>query len=262
MALYSNSAFPHSILRAGNNPWPMYLFGQIGGANQSLQVPFLYKVTNVALTSNVATISVSLISGGGPAPYPLQGSIPAVGAKMGVQGTTAASGAFNVDPATITAVSFASAASGTISFALTHANVASAADIGTVVVQPYEYPDLVVSGSASQPFAVTSTPDESDNSRSIFAEAKWYGTMPSAATVVLQVANVDDDSRYYTIENAQGVLGSGTVAASDALATIAGSAVTQSGAEYSFIIGKFIRAKVLSITGGDGTTGIVVTISA
>jgi hypothetical protein len=52
------------------------------------------------------------------------------------------------------------------------------------------------------------------------------------------------------------------VAASGNLATIVSSSVTQSGAEYSFIMGKFLRAKVLSMTGGDGTTGLVVTLFA
>jgi hypothetical protein len=186
-----------------------------------------------------------------------------VGAKMGVRGTQTNTGIFNVDPTTVTAISLNSAGVGTISYALTHGNVSATADVGQVSVQPYEYPDLdIVAGSTSRAVAITSTPDESDNSRSIFADATWYGTTPTAATVVLQVANVDDDAHYYTINNAQGVAPGGVVAASDALATIASSAVTQAGGEYSFIMGKFLRAKVLSLTGGDTTTGLVVRISA
>jgi hypothetical protein len=257
MPAYINSAFPHEILRMGNNPWPNYLFGSFDTKTQ----PFLFNITNVALTSNVATITVTIVSGGGPGATLL----PVVGQIIGVRGTQTNGGAFNVDPTTITAVSINNATgTGTISYAVTHANVTSTADVGQASVLPLESGDLVAAGSSSRAVALTSTPDESDNSRSIFAEAKWSGTLPTTATVVLQVANVDQDSRYYAVENAQGVGGTSgaTVAASDALATVAGSAVTQSGAEYSFIMGKFIRAKVLSMTGGDGTTALVVTVSA
>ena len=77
--------------------------------------------------------------------------------------------------------------------------------------------------------------------------------MPTAATVVLQAANVDQDSRYVTLLNSGGT---------NVLASVAGSAVVQNGAEYSFIMSKFLRAKVLSMTGGDSTTGLVVTLFA
>jgi len=93
--------------------------------------------------------------------------------------------------------------------------------------------------------ALIYTPDESDNSRCLFAECKFTGTVPTSATVVLQVANVDDDARYQTV---------GTIA------TVAGGAVTQAGAEFSFLMGKFIRMKVTALSGGDSTSGIVGTI--
>ena len=101
--------------------------------------------------------------------------------------------------------------------------------------------------------AQTFTPDDSDNARCLFCDAAWTGTSPSAAVVVLQVANVDQDARYVTLLNSGGT---------NILANIVGSAVVFNGAEYQFIMGKFIRAKVLSMTGGDGTTGLVVTLFA
>jgi hypothetical protein len=258
MALYSNSAFPppfKSVKRIDNQTEPNYLFGDLDAKTQ----PWLFAITQVALTSNVATVTGTLKSGGGISPN----VVPLVGAKMGVRGTTTNSGAFNVDPATVTAVTWTPTTGVVqVSYAVTHANVTAVADTGILVIQPAETPDLVVSGSASIPLALIFTPDESDNSRSLFAEAKWTGTLPTAATVVLQVANVDDDSRYLTVQNAQGCAAGGVVASSNALATIASSAVTQGGAEYSFLMGKFIRAKVLSLTGGDGTTGLVVTVFA
>lgn len=255
MGIYNNSAFPHSILRMGNNPWPIYLFGSFDTKTQ----PFMFQITQVALTSNVATFTVTIQNGGGPN----AGLVPSIGAKMGARGTTTNGGAFNVDPAIVTAVNINPATgTGTISCSITHANVTTTADSGMLVVQPYETPDLVVQGTSSIPVALTSTPDESDNSRCLAAEAKWTGTIPTAATVVLEWANVDDDSRYQVYENTQGCSPTGAIAASNALATIAGSAVTQSGAQYSFAMGKFIRAKVLAMTGGDGTTGLVVSITA
>lgn len=258
MPAYSNSAFGapfKTVARMQTDLEPNYLFGKFDNKTQ----PFEFQVSNVAITSNVATLTVQLTGGGGPK----AGLLPAVGAKMGVRGTVTSAGVFNVDPTTVTASTVAAATgAGTISFALTNANVASTADVGKLVVQPFETPDLVAQGSSSAPIALVFSPDESDNSRCLYAEAKWTGTLPTTATVVLQVANVDDDSRYATVENAQGNAPGSVVAASDALASVASSAVTQSGAQYSFIMGKFIRAKVLSMTGGDGTTGLIVTVFA
>lgn len=261
--LYNNSAFqaPYNPPKRLNTQTPpVYLFGSLEPKTQ----PWVFHVTNVSLTLNVASISVTLESGGGPT----ESVSPVAGAKMGVRGTTAASGAFNVDPTALASFTWVSQSAGTatVTFALTNANVTPTADSGTLVIQPAEVYDLVSAGSASQAYALFFGPDESDNSRSMFCEAKWTGTMPTAATVVLEMANVDDDgygtspvSRYAVAQNAWGVSPAGIVASSDALATVASGAVTQSGALFQFIMAKFIRAKVLSMTGGDGTTGLVVT---
>lgn len=257
MPLYSNSAFGapfKTIKRMDTSAEPNYLFGSF---TQSTQ-PFRFQITQVAITSNVATVSVQLIDGGGPN----AGILPSVGATMGIHGTQTNAGLFNVDPTTVTAVTLNTSGVGTISFSLTNANITAIADRGELVVKPYEIPDIVAAGSASVPIALCYTPDESDNSRTLYAEARWTGTAPTAASVVLQVANVDEDSRYAVVGNSQGTAPAAVVASSSALATIAASAVTQSGAQYSFVMGKFIRAKVLSMTGGDGTTGLVVTVFA
>lgn len=107
MPFYSKSAFPHDILRMGNNPWPNYLFGKFDTKTQ----PMIFKITNVALTSNVATVTVSLVSGGGPGFV-----LPVVGETIGIQGTTSTGGVFNVDPATITATTVDTTGTGTISY--------------------------------------------------------------------------------------------------------------------------------------------------
>lgn len=244
MPLYSNSSFgpPYKqVLRLQTGVQPQYLFG----ARDPHEDPWLFSIDHVSLTSNVATITGTIRSGGGPSPL----NLPTVGAKMGVRGTTSNSGAFNVDPATVTAVTFtASTGAVSVSFALTHANVSSTADTGDLVIQSYESPDLVdAAPTSSIPAALIFSPDESDNSRCVFAEVVWKGTLPTSATVVLQVANVDDNSRYQTI---------GTVS------TVSLGAVTQSGAEFTFLMGKFLRMQVSAITGGDGTTGLVATVFA
>jgi hypothetical protein len=245
MGLYSNSAFgpPYKeVRRMGTNTEPNYLFGEFDFDTQ----PFLFNVTQVSLTSNVASVTGTLISGGGgkgPSPY----AAPSVGAKCGVRGTQTNGGVFNVDPATVTAVNWNPATGqATISFALTNANVGATPDTGMMVVNPYEVPDGPLAlNLTSRPIALIYTPDESDNSRCLFAECKFTGTLPTSATVVLQVANVDDDARYQTV---------GTIA------TVAGRAVTQAGAEFSFLMGKFIRMKVTDLSGGDSTSGIVGTV--
>ena len=245
MALYSNSAIPHAVKRMTAITTPIYLFGSFDHDSE----PFKFQVTNAAVASNVATLTVQLVAGGGglvagTTPY----ALPQVGGRMGVRGVTAASGAFNADPVTITAVSISQATgAGTISYALTHADVSIVVSPGEAWVQPFEVPDLVASGTASAPVALSFSPDDSDNSRCLFVDGVWSGTMPTAATVSLQVANVDTDSRYVTV---------------GAFNIIVGSAVTQQGAQFSFLMGKFIRAKVTAMTGGDGTTGLVCSVFA
>ncbi|HZP06802.1 MAG TPA: hypothetical protein VFB43_18020 [Terracidiphilus sp.] len=259
MPPYLNSTFgpPYKkTLRMQYGVVPIYLFGR----KDSQTNPFVFKVTQVALTSNVATLTVQLVSGGGGAPNDFPAS-PQVGQNLSVLGTQTASGAFNVGFTQVTASTVdPTTGAGTISFALMHANVGATADSGQLVLEPLEIPDLVDSVTASIPVAQIFTPDDSDNSRCIFAEAKWTGTLPTSATIKLQVANVDEDSRYQVVQNSYGTAPGAIVAQSDSLATVAAGAVTQSGAQYQYIMGKFIRAKITAITGGDNTTGLILTL--
>ena len=245
--LYKTTAFgpPYkSIVRMQTGVTPMYLFGRLDAHTE----PFRFQITKIAGSGSLATATVTLIGGGGgvggaagsEAPSP----IPVAGAVLGVRGLTHSG--FNTDPGVVGTVTLNSLGVGTI----TYANVTSlsaTADNGEMVVWPYEYPDLVALNTASAPIAQTFTPDDADNSRCLFCDAVWSGTTPTAATVSLQVANVDQDARYVTV---------------GAIGIIAGSTVTQSGAQFSFLMGKFIRAKVTDLAGGDGTTGLVVTLFA
>jgi hypothetical protein len=197
---------------------PTYLFGRADPHTQ----PFRFHTSKIAGDGSTATATVQLVGGGGgtggaigsEVPSP----IPVIGAVMGVRGLV--NSGFNTDPTVVTGVTLNSAGAGTITYANT-TSLTATLDNGDLVVNPYEYPDLVSSGSASAPVAQAFTPDDSDNARCLFCDAVWSGTSPSAAVVVLQAANVDQDARYVTLLNSAGT---------DVLASIVGSAVAFNGA--------------------------------
>src|SRR5215469_4391112 len=146
MPAFINSPFnvPVQLLQKGV---PAYLVGsfsqQVGNTN-------LY-VTNVALTSNVATVTVQVITG----------PLPAVGNWISILNTASTSGLFNVNRAVITATTVsASTGAGTISFALTHANVTSAADAGQVIVEPTEVGETVTSSGFTSVACVVQRSEE------------------------------------------------------------------------------------------------------
>lgn len=257
MALYNNSAFDYPVMRISADQQPQYLFGSRNGDQQS----WLFDVNGVALTSNVAAVQGLIRSGGGPN----NNFVPTKACKIGIRGTASNSGIFNVDPILNASALLWVTSTGVIqvSFPLTHANVAPTVDVGSMVVQPTETADLVVQGSKSAPVALIFTPDSNANERAVFAEAVWVGTLPTTATVKLQVANVNDDARYLACVNSYGTTpsGQGNIQ-TDVLSQVTGSAVTQNGALYPSVLGKFIRAIVTNMTGGDGTTGLIVTIFA
>lgn len=88
-------------------------------------------------------------------------------------------------------------------------------------------------GQVSQQFALPSYSGTPENGRTI----RWqtiYGSSPSAVSMALQSAMVDADAQYTTIDNST---------------AIGGEART-----VTDVRGKFLRAKVTSITGGSGVT--------
>lgn len=168
---------------------PAYSWGNFNDANPGARM----QVTSVAITSNVATLGVNL----------LEGLIPVVGALVSVQGTqTVTSGGapnFNVTNVALTAVSInASTGIGTISFALTSTNISTTADAATALVPSQETAEALANGSGQQ-FAMPSMQGLASNSRDV----SWVIATPSAAsafTANLQVADVDQDSEYTTID--------------------------------------------------------------
>jgi hypothetical protein len=179
-----------------------------------------FYLTNVALTSDVATLTVQLL--GGP--------MPKVGDLVSVVNSNSTTGLFNVNRATITAVAIdAKTGAGTLTFALTHADVAGAADSGTVITESSPVPETLVAGASQA--CVFQMPDE--GSQFTVPVAVNFPTLPTAATVHLQAALRNIDSEFTNVD------GSNPVAVVAAAAQTVGpfSQVTlQRGYLYRFIV--------------------------
>jgi len=210
----------------GNTPVPLLQPGVPGYAFGSIDRSFpttLLQITNVALTSNVATVTVLV----------RKGKVPVAGSSISITGTTNASGAFNVSGVTISAVSIdAVTGIGTITFALVHADVVSAAAAGQGYVPVPEVPE-VLAVQKSQAFAIQN------------AIGRGYGiswgytcpSAPSAISVQLEGAENNNDSEF----------------------TLIGSAVTTTGgynetfAQVPNLV-NFVRLRVTSTSGGSSPT--------
>lgn len=164
---------------------PAYAFGS---KNPNLPTVRM-AITNVALTSNVATYSVTM----------LEGNIPAAGDLASVTGTSTQSGAFNITATALASVSIdATTGIGTVTLALTHANVGSIAQSGLMTVAVPEVPELLSGATKSQAFAVQAAKGQG---RGI----SWAYTCPSqpgSLSVQLEGAINDEDAEYTLIGTA------------------------------------------------------------
>src|ERR1700751_1566949 len=98
-----NQVYPYGQVAVSGTP--AYFYGSLDTHAQDT----LMQVTNVALTSNVATLSVLV----------RPGNIPIVGNIISVKGTTNTSGLFNVTRAVLPGVTITAATGvGTVTFAL------------------------------------------------------------------------------------------------------------------------------------------------
>jgi hypothetical protein len=194
---YNNTPFKAAVklLYAGVAEW-------LRGSWPQGKSPTKMYVTSVAIAADVATLGVTVF----------EGDIPAVGSLISVQGTQTSGGEFNVSNVALTNVTIASTGIGTVSFALADANVATTADAGLAIVpQPVQME--AIADSASVPVAMSNNSFGGDLDRTVTVQA-IFGTVPTAATVVLQGSMFDSDADYVTV---------GTIA------TVAGSAVTANG---------------------------------
>jgi hypothetical protein len=170
MPAYQNSPFQPPVLAMKGVP--VYLLGA-----------FSYKVGNTALalnnsalTTNVATVTVQQMSG----------PLPVIGGLISIVNSTAGSGALNVQRAVITAVTISAlTGAGTITFALTHANITSVADGGSVVVEPAEVAETLVNNTAS--IACLIQVPQGDSQFTV-PMSVTFTTIPTAVTVTLQKA--------------------------------------------------------------------------
>lgn len=189
MPAYQTS--PNQQRKTINAGIPAYSWGSLNDRNPGARM----QVTSVAITSNVATLGVTL----------REGLTPVVGQLVTVTGTqTVTSGGapnFNVTNASITAVggfNTGDNSTGTISFALSSSNISTTSDSGQAYAPPNEVAEAMANGSGQQ-FAMPAMSGLASNSRDV----SWViatPSAPSAFTANLQVANVDQDSEYTTID--------------------------------------------------------------
>jgi hypothetical protein len=212
---------------------PAYLYGSFATDTQDT----LLQVTNVALTSNVATVSV----------YVRAGNIPVVGNLISIAGTQGASGAFNVSSVALTGVSInATAGIGTVTFALVHADVVSAADSGQALVPIQEVPETLAANTSVPVYVPSQEPN--DMGEKSITTAITFPTMPTAATVKLY-------SAINLPKNLPGSAGSewtlvGTVATVAAAAQTVGPLFTEdTSANTAALAGRFFCLQVTGVTG-------------
>lgn len=204
---------------------PVYLFG---GRDYKV-APTKMNITNVALTSNVATLTVAVI----------EGNLPIVGQLVSTSGVS--NSVFNnLTNKSITAVSFTNTpedGKGTISFALTHADVVSAAATGRAVAFVAETTDALANGASLQVSLGFNVNPE--NGRTVRTDVN-FPSLPTSVTVKLQGAAIDEDSQYVDIAT---------------VATVAGSAQTAGpGVMTTGVLAPFLRLNVSSATGGTNPT--------
>ena len=164
-------------------------------------------VTNVAISSNVATLTVQILEG----PIPVVGAVSLGGVSytaaplVTVRGTKTATSAggsnFNVTGATLASVSInLSTGAGTITYALTASNVATTSDAGLVVVPAYTLAEtLPSSATAGQQFSVARGNLSTDGQRGVTWFTQFTGS-PATVTANLQAADIDADANYTTVD--------------------------------------------------------------
>ena len=193
---------------------PAYLFGNLNMLQGNTQG----YVTQTAIATNVATVSVSIN----------QGPTPKVGDLITLWGTAQQSGLFNVTRVVITAVSITAATgAGTISFALTGTNQSAIADTGAFLTEPGETAETVTLNYASQAVLVQAPQGDSQFTLPFSVS---FPTLPTAATVDLQAALKDSDT-WTTI-----VPGIAVVAGSSQTIGPFGQVTLQRGYLYRFLV--------------------------
>lgn len=232
MPAYQNNPFQNSLLLARGVP--TYLFGSYN----MHQGNTIMRVSNVALTSNVATLTVQITAG----------EVPKVNSLISVQQTASTSGLFNVNRAVVTAATIDNNGAGTVTFALTHADVVTAADFGTAVV---EVPEVGETPAAGASIAACAAGGPCDGSQFTVPLAVTFsgGVLPTGITATLQVALRNVDAEFTNTST--------SVVVATAAYTAGHGPVVEATLEHGY----FYRVLVSGLTLGSAT-GIVAKLGA
>lgn len=177
MPVYNSPLTKPQLLQKGV---PAYLFGNLN----MLQGNAKGRVTNDAIATNVATVTLTIF----------EGPQPKVGDLITIWGTANSTGAFNVTRSVLTAVSITgSTGAGTVTFALTGADQAATADSGAFLIEPGESSEAISGSMNSQAVLVQAPQCDSQFTLPLAVEASAGVT---AMTATLQVAIHDIDAEY------------------------------------------------------------------
>jgi hypothetical protein len=150
------------------------------------------QVTTVAITSNVATVGLKILAG-----YK-----PLVNQLISITGTVTGAGEFNVTNVAIASVSGFNTgdnSTGTVTFALTGANVSTTNDAGEAYMPPLETADLAGSAIKGLQLALGADHATVGNKR-VVSWSYEFPSAPSSATIALEVATVDQDAAYTALD--------------------------------------------------------------
>jgi hypothetical protein len=196
----------------------------LGGLNVNLPTCRMV-VTSVAISSNVATIGVTIV----------EGNIPPPGSYITVRGTLTDGGAANVF-GVITVVNInAFTGQGFISYAATGTNQAITPDVGSAYVPVIETTEALIV-MATRAVAIPDYQGQESNGLTVTWET-LYPSAPSGVTVQLQAALVNQPNEYATL---------------DTSTTVGGEIRAITLTRYNFL-----RANITSVTGGTNPVGII-----
>lgn len=213
---------------------PAYFYGSLNEEQQDM----LAQVTSVACASNVATIGITI----------QQGNVPVVGNLIWVQGTTNASGEYNVSGVAIASVTAVDAAAGTyeLTYACTTADLTTEAAAGKTVVPVQEVAEAVAANTSQAIYVPSQEPV--DNGARTITVAVTFPTIQAttgAATVKIYTAINNngslpgDTGSEWTLMGTTGVVG-----------TLSGGAATVSGlTTFTTPAGRWFCLQTTGVTG-------------
>ena len=203
MPAYLNGPFnpPVTTLERGK---PGYSFGSFN----DLSAPSVMQITAAAQSANVATLTVTLLSG----------DPPAAGTGVYVQGSLAGEGSppygYNGGPYTLSTVNFTSGSPpitgvhGIITFPFTTShNSGTLPDVGLAVVPTPVLAEVVTTNEVGKQFGLPQSSLGRSGGDSISWSYHFPNTTPATATTYLQGADIDVDSQYSTLDSGTSTTG-------------------------------------------------------